>query len=303
MNRHALNSSTRACLFTVLASSMLCLGAAAESSGPTFASPTLEESLETQGFVPPNVRKGDALSVAVYAYNGQWRAPDAPSPEQMRDDLLDLGLGVVMLDYAQHEKAVMPDLWQDGAAMMKKSFFRACGDALSADVKEIFVVPEGFRLRNDVHFYTSPDNGLEVHAWVLHPIQAPRPLPLAIRYNKAGQWAGHLLAGIEFRGFARAWIGHPFNFDRGRDIFPTDRETHEKGLAYGRSAVRTLRARADEFSIDPNRFLLSGISKHGNMSVWVAATGAEPAEDPKWGGRHHRQSSAVQCVVAKATWG
>lgn len=282
---------------------MACLTQAHAGSGPTFNSPTLGTSLETEGFVPQGTGSGDALSIAVYAYNGSWSAPDAPTPERMRDYLLGLGLGVVMLDYGGDAKAVMPDLSADGAALMKKKFFWACNKALSIETKELFVVPEGFRLRKDVPFYTSPDNDLEVNAWVLHPIRSSRPLPLAIRYNKAGQWGGSLLAGIEFRGFARAWIGHPYNFKKGRGIFPSKAETHEKGLAYGRSAVRTLRARAEEFSIDPDRFLLFGTSKHGNMTVWVAAKGEEPSEDPKWGGLHHEQSSAVQCAVAKATWG
>ena len=303
MRLHPLLLRPRACLFFVLVFGMVCLNKAEAKIGPEFKSPTLGTTLETKAFVPSGTKNDASLSIAVYAYNGRWNTPGAPTPERMREYLLDLGLGVVMLDYGKHQKAVMPELWRDGQALMNKKFFWACNRAMSIKTQELFVVPEGFRLRKDVHFFTSPDNDLQVNAWLLHPIQSPRPFPLAIRYNKSGEWAGSMLAGTEFRGFARAWIGHPFNFNRSRGIFPSDRETHEKGLAYGRSAVRTLRARAGEFSIDPDRFVLFGSSKHGNMSVWVGVTSDEPAEDPKWGGLHHNTSSAVQCVVAKATWG
>lgn len=274
-----------------------------DKQGPAFKSPTLDTTLETSGHLPPGTQEGADVSVAVYAYNGRWSTPGAPSPEQMRDYLLGLDLGVVMVDYGKHEKAVMPDLWKDGAAYMNKKFFWACNRALEVETEQVFVVPEGFRLRNDVPFYTSPENDKEVKAWVLHPVQAQKPFPMAIRYNRSGSWGGGLLAGMEFRGFARAWISHPFNFNRGKGLFPSGRETHEKGLAFGRSAMRALRARAKEFHIDPERFVLFGTSKHGNMSVWVGLTGDEPPEDPKWGGMHHEQSSAVQCVVARATWG
>jgi hypothetical protein len=274
-----------------------------EKPGPAFNSPVLDATLESTGFLPPGTEDDAEMSIAVYAYNGKWDSAEAPSPEAMRAYLLDLGLGVVMLDYQQHPKAVKPDLWRDGDALMHKKFFQACNRALRVETREIFVVPEGYRLRKDVPFYTSPENEKEVSAWVLHPIQPEKPVPLAIRYNGSGSWGGGMLAELEFRGFARAWIQHPFNFDRGKGLFPSGRNTHEKGLAFGRSAVRTLRSRAAEFHLDPERFVLFGKSKHGNMSVWVGVQSGEPSEDPKWGGRHHDQSSAVQCVVAAATWG
>lgn len=271
--------------------------------GPEVRSRTLGETLTTRAFLPAGTSEGDSLPVAVYAFNGRWNAPGAPSAEQMRDDLLNLGLAVILLDYNNHAKAVLPDLWEDGADFTSRQFFSACGDVLGIDVEQVFVVPEGFVLRNDVHFYTSPENGLEVNAWLLYPLRPERPAPLVIRYNDSLAQNGSMLAGMEFRGFARAWIGHPYNFDRSRGIFPSGEETHEKALAYGRSAVRTFRVLASTFNLDPARFAIFGYSKHGNASVWVGVTGNEPAEDPEWGGLHQDQSSAVQCVVARATWG
>lgn len=287
---------------------LVCLprGMSAElisKDGPEARSSTLDTTLKTTAFLPAGTKRGDELSLAVYAYNGRWEAPGAPAPEQMRDALLSLGLAVVMLDYQNHEKAVKPDLWQDSSRFTSRGFFAACNDALGIKTREVFVVPEGYGLRNDIHFYTSPDNGLEVHAWLLYPLQAEQPVPLAIRYNDSLAQNGSMLAGVEFRGFARAWIGHPYKYNRGRGIYPSGEETHEKGLAYGRSAVRTLRAHSDQFHLDPERFALFGYSKHGNISVWVGVTSDQPAEDPQWGGKHHDQSSAVQAVVARATWG
>ena len=266
-------------------------------------SATLGTTLQTRAFLPADASEGDSLPVAVYTFNGRWEAPGAPEPEQMRDHLLSLGLAVVMLDFQQHERAVLPDLWQDGAQFTSRGFFRTCRDVLGIDPQQVFVVPEGYVLRNDVHFYTSPENGLEVNAWLLYPLRPERPVPLLIRYNDSLAQNGSMLAGMEFRGFARAWIGHPYKYNRGRGIFPSGEETHEKGLAYGRSAVRTFRALASNYNLDPERFAVYGYSKHGNISVWLGVTGNEPAEDPKWGGLHHEQSSAVQCVVARATWG
>ncbi|MCC5788988.1 MAG: hypothetical protein JJT75_05095 [Opitutales bacterium] len=271
--------------------------------GPEFESPTLGTTLETLAFLPEGTKEGDELSLAVYAFNGRWAAPGAPTPGQMRDYLIELGLGVVMLDYGNHAKAVKPDLWQDSSSFTSRGFFRDVNRALGIEARQVFVIPEGYVLRNDIHFYTSPENGLEVNAWLLYPLRSEQPVPLAIRYNDSLPQNGSMLAGAEFRGFARAWIGHPYKYNRSRGIFPSGDDTHEKGLAYGRSAVRTLRANAANFNLDPDRFALFGYSKHGNISVWVGVTSHEPAEDPKWGGLHHEQSSAVQCVVARATWG
>ncbi|TVR14141.1 MAG: hypothetical protein EA401_05100 [Planctomycetota bacterium] len=300
----------RQCLLLLVSAVLLvCLpqaGMTAEfitKPGPEVRSSTLDTTLETTAFLPAGTQSGDELSLAVYAFNGRWEAPGAPAPERMRDALLHLGLAVVMLDYQNHEKAVKPDLWQDSSRFTSRDFFRACNDVLDIETREVFVVPEGYMLRNDIHFYTSPENGLEVNAWLLYPLQADQPVPLAIRYNDSLAQNGSMLAGVEYRGFARAWIGHPYKYNRGRGIFPSGEETHEKGLAYGRSAVRTLRARAQEFHLDPDRFAIFGYSKHGNISVWVGVTSDQPAEDPKWGGKHHDHSSAVQAVVARASWG
>lgn len=274
-----------------------------QKPGPEVRSRTLDTTLETIAFLPAGTQSGDALPVAVYAFNGRWQAPGAPSPGQMRDYLINLGLGVIMLDYQDHPKAVKPDLWQDSSDFTSRGFFRDCNDVLDIETEQVFVIPEGYVLRNDIHFYTSPDNGLKVNAWLLYPLQVDRPVPLAIRYNDSLPQNGSMLAGVEFRGFARAWIGHPYKYNRGRGIFPSEEDTHEKGLAYGRSAVRTFRAEAASYNLDPDRFAIFGYSKHGNISVWVGVTSSEPAEDPKWGGKHHDQSSAVQAVVARATWG
>jgi hypothetical protein len=154
-------------------------------------------------------------------------------------------------------------------------------------------------LADDVHVYTSPKNHRKVYGTIVYPIKPAHPVPLLIRQNGPIAWAGGLMAGSEFRGYARAWVGHPFH----SRIFADGSGSHEKTIGYGKSAIRALRKRAKEFNVDPGRFGVHGASKHGNQSVWLGVTGDVRELDTKWGGLHQDISSSVQFVAAEATWG
>ncbi|QOV90773.1 alpha/beta hydrolase [Humisphaera borealis] len=67
-----------------------------------------------------------------------------------------------------------------------------------------------------------------------------------------------------------------------------------------KSAVRTLRARAAEWKIDPDRIGVMGGSAGGHLSGLLAMTGGKP--DFEGDGPHKDQSSAVKaCIVMAAT--
>lgn len=285
-----------------------CLFAASLQSAErsmVFSSPTTGAEHAITLYLPAET-KGETR-LALYAHNlaasQTWSNSNAVDPSAMKEQLLAKGFAVGLLDYQGHEKAVRPDLYEDGIRLAHKKFFAQAGKALGAKVSEIFIIPAGYTLTTDVHMYTSPDNGLEVFATVVHPIRVDQAVPLLMRFNSAGSWSGGLLAGSEWRGYARAWVGHPFNFDGTRGIFPKAGDGHEKNLAYGQSAVRTMRARAAEFNVDPSRIGAHGASKHGNISVWVGVTGNHPVDHQRFGGLHPEVSGALQFVAAEATFG
>ena len=90
---------------------------------------------------------------------------------------------------------------------------------------------------------------------------------------------GYALVSVEYRsGYEVTWPAQIFDV---------------------KTAIRCLRARAEEFGLDPSRFAILGVSAGGYIGTMAAATEASPGfEDPSMG--YPEYGSGVQAVV---DWG
>ena len=152
-----------------------------------------------------------------------------------------------------------------------------------------------------------PVDGLDVHEnlvyarWgkraMLLDLYLPRRedkerLPLVI-FIHGGGWVrgshrGYRPAAIAFakRGFATATVEYRL---AGEAMFPA-------AIYDAKAAIRWLRAHAQNFHLDPDRFGITGGSAGGNIAVLTAVTfGDSRFEGP---GNHLDQSSEIQCVVS-----
>ncbi len=139
--------------------------------------------------------------------------------------------------------------------------------------RDIAYVPEGHpRQRLDLYL----------------PKNARRPLPLIV-WIHGGAWMGGSKDSVRIarpyldRGYAVASIGYRLSSDA---PFPAQIEDCK-------AAVRWLRAHADEYGLDPNRFAAWGSSAGGHLAALLGTAGDVAGWDV---GLHTNVSSRVQAV-------
>lgn len=148
-------------------------------------------------------------------------------------------------------------------------------------------LPEGVQAHRDLAYV---DNGHERHKLDLYlPKQAQGPLPVLIWVHGGGWQNGSkdgcppLHAGYVERGYAVASLNYRLS---GHAVFPAQIEDCK-------AAIRWLRAHAEKFGLDPQRFGVWGSSAGGHLVALLGTSGEVKAFDV---GAHLDQSSAVQAV-------
>lgn len=96
-------------------------------------------------------------------------------------------------------------------------------------------------------------------------------------------WQLPQLSLLARKGFVIASVTHRSAFTAKAPAFLNDVKT----------AIRFLRAHAEEYDIDKNRVCAWGTSSGGNTALLLGLTGDEPAADGDWA----EESAKVQCVV------
>ena len=147
----------------------------------------------------------------------------------------------------------------------------------------------------------SPPEGTVVHrdlAYMVdgHPRQKldlylPRQgdsLPLIINIHGGAFRMGSKEDGVPLEYLERGYAVASINYRLSQHaVFPAQIED-------GKAAVRWLRAHANEYRLDPDRFAAWGASAGGHLAAMLGTTGDTAEFD---GGSHRDQSSRVQAVV------
>ncbi len=99
-------------------------------------------------------------------------------------------------------------------------------------------------------------------------------------------WEIPQLSVLAKRGFVIASVTHRSAFEAPAPAFLEDVKT----------AIRFLRAHAEEYDIDPNRVCAWGTSSGGNTALLLGLTGDDPAfETEEWAGYSTRVQAVVDC--------
>ena len=148
-------------------------------------------------------------------------------------------------------------------------------------------LPEGVQAHRDLAYV---DNGHERHKLDLYlPEQAQGPLPVLIWVHGGGWQNGSkdacppLRDGYVERGYAVASLNYRLS---GHAVFPAQIEDCK-------AAIRWLRAHAEQFGLDSQRFGVWGSSAGGHLVALLGTSSEVKAFDV---GAHLDQSSAVQAV-------
>lgn len=99
-------------------------------------------------------------------------------------------------------------------------------------------------------------------------------------------WEIPQLSQLARRGFVVASVTHRSAFEAPAPAFLKDVKT----------AIRFLRAHAEQYDIDPNRVCAWGTSSGGNTALLLGLTGDDPAfETDEWAGESTRVQAVVDC--------
>ncbi len=99
-------------------------------------------------------------------------------------------------------------------------------------------------------------------------------------------WEIPQLSRLARRGFVVASVTHHSAFEAPAPAFLKDVKT----------AIRFLRAHAEEYDINPNRVCAWGTSSGGNTALLIGLTGDDPAfETDEWAGQSTRVQAVVDC--------
>ncbi len=147
-------------------------------------------------------------------------------------------------------------------------------------------VPDGVTAHRNLAYV---ENGHDRQKLDLYLPEASATLPVII-WVHGGGWQGGskdgcppLRAGYTQQGYAVASIGYRLS---GHAVFPAQIEDCKAG-------IRWLRAHADEYNLDPNRFGVWGSSAGGHLVALLGTSGDVKEFDV---GPHLNQSSRVQAV-------
>ena len=132
-----------------------------------------------------------------------------------------------------------------------------------------------------------------IHAYVLEPRDAPRPA--VVHFHGGGLVWGEPLEDAEWAmplaelGYVTFLAGYRLlDEDTGDNPWPAQLEDAQR-------AIQWVRARADEFNVDPERVCATGFSSGGLLASFVGMTEAATTEPGVPG-----TSSRVDCVVTLA---
>lgn len=141
--------------------------------------------------------------------------------------------------------------------------------------------------------YAAPDGQpLKLHIVKPWKQSAPRKYPLVVfvqgsSWTKPNQyWEIPQLSRLARRGFVVATVTHRSCFEAKAPAFLVD----------VKSAIRFLRANAEQYDIDPDRVCIWGTSSGGNAALLVGMTGDDPAfESGDWAGYSTKVQAVVDC--------
>ena len=137
---------------------------------------------------------------------------------------------------------------------------------------------------------TSPSQKMDIYL----PNQGQGPFPVLIFVHggafkmgcRGDQQVQHYLSGLE-HGFAVVSLDYRLS---GEAVFPA-------GLQDCKAAIRYLRAHAEEYHLDPDRFAAAGRSSGANYVLMLAATsGSDIWNDKSLG--YGEESPDIQCAVS-----
>ena len=229
-----------------------------------------------KGLAVPRIgRESDESIVASFLANGYW---------------------VLTLDYEGDQQACPPRLNLDVYQLRRDIHERRFLDDQPLDRNQIFILPEGYRLKRDVPFYR--DSGRTLAMDVSYPANPENPVPAIIEYScdnrdRMGLFSlvfcsDTLLEGAMASGFATAMADHPVAAPyKGLDPMPDC-------LHKLKSSVRVLRSLSDELPLD-GRIASLGFSRGSGMSLMLASTSGLDGFDE--GGLTPGVSSDVQAAV------
>ena len=129
---------------------------------------------------------------------------------------------------------------------------------------------------------------------VLEPVARPEPRPAVVLFHGGGLTSGTPLQDLDWaepladHGYVVFMAGYRlFDPRAGTDRWPAQ-------LDDARRAIRWIRARADDFNVDPVRIGAMGHSSGGHLAGLLGTTDGPTETDPRLAGA----SSRADCVVA-----
>lgn len=158
------------------------------------------------------------------------------------------------------------------------------------ELADLDCLPEGLRLDSDIVFAERPERKLLLDAYYLEePPAKPRP---AIVFVHGGGWRGgtkkHFSRQAAYLASRRGLFAVCCEYRlSGEAVFPAC-------LHDIKCAVRWVRSKADERSIDPERVAIAGGSAGGHLAAMVATTAAVKEYE---GDGHNDQPSHVNCCI------
>jgi len=173
----------------------------------------------------------------------------------------------------------------DAACLIQLAFTLISASARIPDPPSPRRLPEGTVVLRDLAYVSG---GHERQKLDLYLPKQGNPLPLVINVHGGAFLAGDKSDGVpaDFlnRGYAVASINYRLSGDA---VFPAQIEDCK-------AAVRWLRANAQKYRLDPDRFAAWGASAGGHLSAMLGTTGSVKEFDV---GEHVDVSSRVQAVV------
>jgi dienelactone hydrolase len=256
---------------------LLTLLAATPASGPRelrWSSVVVGADLRCEFF--PAERRDGRPPLVVYLVNLPVPRIGRERDETILADLRRDGCAVLFLDYAKHQLAapasINPDLLKLREDLAGKS--RAMLRDFEFDANRIFILPEGYRLKQNVPF--AHDGERELAMDVMYPADPERPVPLVMEIscdnaNRMGVGSllfcrDTLLEGALVAGFAGAMVDHPVAapYKGIDDPMPTCLERMQ-------SAVVVLREQSKELGLN-GKIGAIGFSRGATFAAMLSAT-------------------------------
>ena len=248
----------------------------------------------------PPTTEAEVIPAVIYLKNLSVPRIGQEEDASILADLTKSGHLVLVLDYANHPRAISPDLNADILKLRRDVVDAKTRSLLTdhpVDANRLFIIPEGFRLKRDIEFARDGERVLAMD--VIYPAKPKTPVPALMEItcdnvNRMGSGSllychDTLLEGGAIAGFAVAMIDHPVKPPYKGIDDPMPELIHRL-----KAAVRTFRARSEELGMN-GQIGVMGFSRGGPMAGLLAATGRR--KDLEGEGAHQGISSAVQAAL------